>query len=1773
MSTHKTKNNFLNSTAVAALLVTLSAPIGFAQQANVQATLGALETISTAADYTAGVTQELTASPSATTVNSNVNITLNINDSNYDTVTLAAPATNNLISASATGNISSASAILAVSPATAGDTAAVGTLQSVEAGVTASSISGTHSIVIENEGSGVRTLTGAALQDNNDITASATGNSGTSSMTMAMGVDVIEDASAAFASVSLDNGIALSSADLVVSSSQEIYGGGLSVNSEVVNAATNTSVEDVRVATVTITNSDQASSTTGNTATNSIQSIDTSALITASTAVSNQQSINSGGGVSTVSAKTMSSEISIDTGIDVNISALGDVNDSTISLTNNSQTSAATGSASAQTLTLDASSITGQGTYASIFDSNGFGSGSGIAFLATGDAVIGNDQKIDSGVTVHAMTISNRIALDITSDDDTENSKLEIDGNTQSASATGVSTTNALSLTSGAVMSAAGAVGSVQSVDGAVWVETIANNIHLYNESDEDVNDSTMLTTNNTVSASATGASASNTLSTTADTNNLSLSLSLAGSGSGIGSVVANGIISGTDQPYVIAGMVLTNDQAQSGSVTATAIQNQIFSEVSEDDIRASRLTSDGNTLSASALANLADNAINLSFNALTGTISGSGLGVVAGVANEQTLSNGMTVTARNVGTNGLPVLVYIEDDVFDTTISNSSNEVVATARGNVTTGNTVIVDATNITSGSQAEPEIDITSGAWEARGSFVAGSTQVSGADILASQLDVGGDISNTIFTELGYDVDSSSTVVSDANLLSAAATANSASNAVQLGDAETALIKASGVVANYQSTTSAGSVSAEIGTLGSDAITGFTSLNGATSASTASNIGYNSGTGSLTVTGTPVTVSFATGLTSDEAAVLINLGWTASIGSQTVVIPAGTYDITGSLTSIGLQDPTSGSPGDETITIAGFTGGGVTGAVNGAGVIVSVSEGINGSTVSVSDNVIVGQANGNTAANAVSATGTSVQGLGATATSITAGDGDVTPRNSDLAATNVQDNNAALTSDVAGTFAIAETSDVSNATQTVSNNLQQSFATANSATSSVVITATNTDADTALESVQTSAATVATTSDVDVFANVDSVDSALVMEGNKNQSVANGNIVDNTITLDVTNADSPAAVNASGTSTTSNFTANNALVSRQSVTEDVIATATTDVYNEELLDAGGNEIITSSVSLGGNATVAQATGNSGGAGNALVLGDGNTANMERTGVLINLQTVAGEAVSATTDQDVSVSLTNTGTVPVQTSNISLDGNSTTALARSNVMTNTISVDGANINAGDTATDGAYNETAGSLVGAYVLGSTQDNAAGVIATTAQSRVEVEVTNTGGNVIDSSTLSVSGNASSATAMANSVVNSVSVGGTASNVNATAALGNTQNNTGAVLATGGSAVSVIATTTGGADPVGINATSVTLSGNSSASNAVGNQAQNQLTAGGTNIVSGVTSTDAAVDATTFGALTASAGNLLLSNQDNTASITSANTNNVVTINSSAVAGPVVIPLVVPLLGAAASGSTLSVAGNTTEARATANLVLNNSISLGGASTASADATSMIANFQFNDETGAVEAMASTVTSVALNGATTAGALSNGSASVQDNSTLALARGNVANNVLIAEGANVSAGSTAAAINTNTSPDAGVLNASFGVFNEQVQQATVSATSVDASYAINATSGTGDALNASSAMVGGNSINASAYGNIGTNSVTLASLNGASNTATAAVFNGQINSGAITSTVSGAFIGTYSMGGVSSASIGVMSNSISSTAVGNYATSTVTRATR
>ncbi|OSQ56750.1 hypothetical protein MCRY_19245 [Marivita cryptomonadis] len=1778
--------NLRNSTATAALLITFGAS-GALAQATADTNMGASETIVTSATFTAGNVQELTATPSATTANNNVNISLTVSDGIDDVVTVATPATNNLTTASATGNSSTAAAELLFSPSTAGDTAAVGTLQSVEADVIALSSSDTHSIVIENDGAGIRTLTGTSLSDNNDITAAATGNSAKSTITAASGLDLVQ-ATAGQASLDIDSSLAAAAdndvaGDLIVSSSQEIDG-NRALGATVSGAVTRTRVEGLDTATVTVSNSDQASTSIGNSATSSISSLDTTASITASTAVSNLQTIvpSTVSPVTTISAATTGSTIEIQSGVDSNGNATGDVTNTTISVAGNDQTAGATGSVSTQSITLDASSITGEGAAAVISDADTAADGK-TQLSAAGDSIIGNVQTIDSGVTVSGTVSGNNISSVVADLDDNTvtTSTLEVTGNRQAASATGVSTSNALSLTSGATMSAAGAVGSVQEVDGSVTAATTSNSITNAINTDDDLDDSSMRTTANAVTSAATGATATNSLSTTSATNNLSVALNAG--------TVQNSVAAGSaDQYSVTAGQALTNDQSMASTavVSAETTANQILTQAGTD-VTDSTVATDDNRMSASATANSADNGILLSFNNLVGTASGAGTGVIAATANEQTLADSATVTARVVGTGGVPILTTVDSDVQRSSVSTSGNTVSASASGNVTSGNNVVVDATNITSGSEAAPSIVAATGAQTTTGSFVAASTQLSGADILASQRDSAATptTSNTIRTNVDNDIQLSSTVVSDDNVLSAVATANSANNAVQLGDANTATVAASGTVANYQATAAAGSVTAEIGITGSDPISAFSSLNSAPAVSgTIGNDGTlaSGGAGYTNNGATPIVFTFATPLTSEEQAALLMAGFSNISGNNAEIAPGAQIDTFGG-TAAQIISVTYSTASGTTLAFANFAGTASPGVVNGAGVIVSVdadagSAGeISASTVSVSGNTAVGEVTGNVATNATSATATTVTGLSGTATSINAADFDVAPATADLATASLQDSASALSSDVAATFAIldgqGEIDAVTDSTQIVSDNLQQSYATANRATNSVDLTATNTDADTALENAQRSTATVSTTSDLDVVANAGGTTSSLAMEGNVNQSVANGNVATNTTTVDVTNATATGTVDASIALGTLTADANNALASVQSVSANVTASATTDVYNQDVTRTGGNEIISSDVSLSSNSTIAQATGNNG--TQTLTLGDAGTANMDRTGVLVNNQDVTSAAtVSSTVNQDVEVTLSNTGTIPIQSSSVALDGNQTTALARSNVASNTLTVDGNSIDAG-VGTDASFT-AGGTTNAAYVLGSDQDNDAVVTAMTSQSRVEVDVSDTGagptvGGGVLNSTVSLAGNVSSTTALANSVVNSVSVGANASNVDAAAELASIQGNSGAVTSTGGSAVVVDVDVTGGTAPIGINGSSVMLSENVSASSATGNQAENSLTTAGANIVSGASGTNATADSS--GTLTASGGNLVANNQNNTGAINSTNTANTVTISSDTVDGTT------PGNGAAASGSTLGVTGNVTEARASANLATNSSITIGGAGTASLDSTALVMNSQTNTSTGTVDASASTNTTVSLSGTTDATALDTGTAMVEGNSTLALARGNVAGNTVVANGANATGGGSPAGVNSTAGVLGGVLNASFGVFNEQSQAAAISATSTGASYRVNATSGTrtagnlGLALNASSASVSGNAINASALGNVATNSVTLASLSTTANDASAAAFNTQSNSGDITSQATGATIGTFSIGGIVSASVGVSNNSISASSIGNFATSTVTRTDR
>lgn len=1813
------KSKFLGTAAILAVSTAFGAGVVYAQ-ATAETELGTSLDINVTGDLMPVNDQIQIGLTTAVTTGSNVS---NINlGTGTETISPVLSNIDNLLSAQANGNESASNIILDFSPTTGADTAVAGNQQVLDAAdgptnaVSATAVDDTHLILVETPGTGVRTFSGTAEFGSNDISASANGNLATSQISIENGVDVAEDTSGVGGqgSAAIDETLTADpdnavSGDLAVSSSQEIVTGTTStISGTVENGLSAVVVEDLDSGTITVMNSDQTSSASGNTATSSIVSEGTTASITGTAAVSNLQNID--GEQVNVTSTTTGSILGASAGGEIAdvTTPVGAVLDSTMTVSDNSQSSSATGNDSTQAITLNAANITGEGLAATSNDSD-TGAG-GVQLSAQGDAVIANVQRESGSVDVLAETSDNIIVSG--SVDTTGNSTIEVGGddagNSQTASATGATTSNSLSLTSGATQSAAGVVASVQNAGGSVSVAAEATGNSTGAVSLGTVTDSSLLTTNNSIGSNATGGDATNSLSVTNGTNNLSV-------GANTGTTLVNDATGGAAQPDVIAGQVVTNDQSRGGPVTATSTDNQVVTFVDDDvtstgtseDADSSIVRTDDNSVSASATGQSADNGISLTFNNLSGDIS-TGAGTVASVANEQDMVDTSTVTATNVGADGEPVLTDISGSATDSNISTSNNTVSVTARGNVTTGNDVVANGNNIASGSRASPEIDAGNGEVNAGGAFVSASSQVSEADILATQNSdqTNSATSNTIETGIGENVTNSS-LATDDNLLSTSATANTAANSVSLSGTT---IDSSGTVANYQGTTDEGSVSATLGTVGTDPTAGTDPINLPPFTGTFE-VDFTGGApGDITLSGTGI-LTLGNGVTAEINT--NNLSGTLN-PAELELVQDELENVAGfSETSPGSGIFTATGDGTTTNDLGNFLGTGLDfdndvsftgldlpgtaatpGTRNGAGVIARIDAdgdgdgNISGSTVSVSGNTVVGEVTGNTATNAVSAEATDVTGRPDDVASVSPNDANVDPNISELATANMQVSESALSSDVAATFGIIDGGDgidsISSSSQTLDGNLQQSFGTANRATNSVEVTATNTDAATALESSQLSNASVEITSDTQVVANAGGTNSSLDMTNNRNESVANGNVATNTVDITATNLDFTGTNQGDASASLTSVTAENVLASRQQVTligpdETISASADTDVFNEDVA-ATAEDIDSGSVTQSGNVSIAQATGNQ--AGNSLNLAgatDDDAANNDRTGALINVQSVGGDGatITANVDQSVRVELDQATIPAVNASSIAQDGNITSALARSNVATNTVTVDGANINSG-TGNDANFDGGDRELTAAHILGSNQENTANVTATTDQSQVRLSSTNSDGNAIDSSTVSLSGNRSLTTALANSAVNTLSSGADAANVNASTVLGNAQDNDGSVQATGSSSVGVFAQSNSNpSDPDSINLSSVEVSDNVSSASAVGNQVENTLAASGTNINSGdpslvgnassgpIGAGNATVDASAGGVLVdANAGNLLMSEQFNGNTITATNTDNTVTINAQTQT---------TTTGAAASGSTLSVGGNAVEARATANLAINNSVNMGDMATASTGSTGIVGNFQDNLSAGTVRATASTDTTITLVGEGDAGALLNGTADVSGNSVLALGRGNVAQNMLNAEGSNVGTGSGNATVSAGL-PATGILNASFGVFNEQVQQADVFATAEPSTISVNASSTTGNALNGASANVSGNSIEASAFGNVATNGLTLTSLNGgANNDATAAIFNGQTNSGNITAMATGASIGTFSTGGVTNASASVGGNSISANAVGNFSSSTVTRSNR
>jgi hypothetical protein len=1040
--------------------------------------------------------------------------------------------------------------------------------------------------------------------------------------------------------------------------------------------------------------------------------------------------------------------------------------------------------------------------------------------------------------------------------------------------------------------------------------------------------------------------------------------------------------------------------------------------------------------------------------------------------------------------------------------------------------------------------------------------------------------------IETQVGDDL-ADAAIVSNANTLSVAATGNIAVTGVATGTNTTAAIQATSAAANYQDVANS-AINAMLGSVGTDATAPFTSSNSAPAQTTA----ISGGGASPTNNGATVTYTFASALTDAEKDVLAAAGFqnitatTADFVGGTTLNPSGLMTLTYSTGTDALANTA-----DDTLAFSSFSGAGSQGTLNTAGVIIdagdSSGDDITDSTLAIDSNVIVGEVRGNVATNTVTATATTLTAWSTGSTPSTDTDAaTVVASNADNALTNVQeiDGTSALTNTVAGTFALVDDndSDRTGSSISVSDNLLQSYGTSDTASNTVTLTATNSSAGAALLNEQTMTAPassgVVTVSDMDVAPHAAMTSSDQALDNNTNQSVATANVETSTVTVDVTNANPVTGVAADGSLLYASYvvTADAILATQQDVTgtPTISASATTDVYNRDLSDTTADQIITSTLSMGGNQTLAQSTGNNSAA--SMLLGDAGTANYGASGFSRSEQVVADDTViNAVTDVEVGTALrtTNAANATLQSSTVSIDGNRADAIARGNVQSNTLTVTAANIDAGG-AGDAINNDTT-TISGAFVVSNAQISGAD---TSADSSAAVfSLSATGGNsateASDGSTLSVSSNVSSATATSNLGTNKVTLGSDATaSLESTGVINAWQDATaaGSTSATGGMTVGATFGTTV-TDNTVVSGTTLNLNGNTSSATATANSVTNTYTASATNMTAGAADTDGSV-ATGVGETNTTAANVLSNYQAVLAGHSVTATNNANTVTATVATGNTSTGLT----STAIDTSTVSLADNAFNAYATGNSAGNtaaNSMSLGGTGTSLLSANAGLANQQIQDAaiTASGSASVRVIADGAVDGTTpgTSTALNASTVSVADNSVMVMARGNLANNAL-----SVGATSATGGDGADGATDGVSTTATFGLLNHQTNTGAVDATSNNARFqvALNTVAPAyGTAASASTIGVSGNSVLSAAYGNVATNNNTLASLEGSADDATVITASYQTTSGgAITAQVSSGFAGVSANGPVGTSTVAVRGNTFTSKAVGNFATSVVTR---
>lgn len=739
-------------------------------------------------------------------------------------------------------------------------------------------------------------------------------------------------------------------------------------------------------------------------------------------------------------------------------------------------------------------------------------------------------------------------------------------------------------------------------------------------------------------------------------------------------------------------------------------------------------------------------------------------------------------------------------------------------------------------------------------------------------------------------------------------------------------------------------------------------------------------------------------------------------------------------------------------------------------------------------------------------------------------------------------------------------------------ISSNVTIAQATANNSTLANSLGSTSTanyDASGAVSALQESAANVNATTNVEVDLALNDDDqtvqsSTVSLNGNQASATARGNVLETDLAVAggtieggtagnnaVMNGDTGANAAAFVVSTEQQSSAGTVTANSSAMRVVLDLTTTSTIASDATLQS-------STATLSSNRSTATATVND--ADTTLALGQVasapssttfTTSSLTATGGLLNIQTAGAALATGGMSISAEVDSTETGTAAVNAvagSQLSLGSNVSTASATGNTADNTLTAVATNITAGTSNDANATSTSTVADAGFSLLN--EQNVTGAVESINTDNTVSALLSANDTAVTSSTVSLSDNSVSALSVGNDAENILSLGlaGTTSTLSSTGALVSNQSAGGSTLAEAGVTVTTDIDSTE-VDSTALSGSTLTVSGNTSVASATNNNVLNTFSAVGTNMTAGAGS-----DATTSGN-TVDAAYAIASRQDSSGVVTATNTANFFTVD-------------VDSADLAVGTSTIGLSSNIVSAQATGNIAVNNSMALGGSGTALISATGAINNSQTNS--AVVDANADSTVRVSLDTSDlTANAVNGSTVTMQNNATTALARGNLAQNTLSVTSAGATGGSSGLAQFSS----GGTLTAAYGVLNAQTNTGAVTGTIAGTSYDIALNAGTpsaGAAGSASTYSLSGNTVDAIAYGNVATNSVTLTSLNGPGDDATAMVANVQNNSGVITAQVSNSNAGFSANGVVSGSTVGVTGNAIGATAVGNFATSVVTR---